>query len=389
MSRVQPGARHPAPSPRADRGARRHRGLPVGHRRAPLALLHLDADGPGPHPRPGAPRARRHAARPGPSRPRRATRRPTPPGSSRSARSTAAGRPSSTRSGCSPSSARSGSAASRSLLMTSVLACSVNRAPHLWKLTVHPRTTHERGASSQHAPLSFATTGPGRAGHASPRWSRRPSGRAASGRSSRPTATTVHIYADHNRWGPFGTVIAHLSLVVILVGALLGATFGFRDEGVAVAGRLHRRDRRRDRPVGRGDDASPTPTTPTAARATTPATSSSTGTASRSARPTVRVNEPLRVGDMTFYQSYFGAAAAMRDRRSGRRVLYDQGVPAGVVGRRRPPRGRPDRPAGCRPDRLRHRAGLRRGRPRDQARADAGRGLRDRQRGQPRSRPRS
>ncbi len=34
------------------------------------------------------------------------------------------------------------------LLMTSVLACSVNRAPHLWKLTVHPRTRHERVRSS-------------------------------------------------------------------------------------------------------------------------------------------------------------------------------------------------------------------------------------------------
>ncbi len=44
-----------------------------------------------------------------------------------------------------------------------------------------------------------------------------------------------HLYADHFRWGPFGTVIAHLSLVVILVGALVGATFGFRNDGLAVA----------------------------------------------------------------------------------------------------------------------------------------------------------
>ena len=44
----------------------------------------------------------------------------------------------------------------------------------------------------------------------------------------------VHVCADRFRWGPFGRIVAHLSFVVILVGATLTATGGFRNEEFAV-----------------------------------------------------------------------------------------------------------------------------------------------------------
>ena len=65
---------------------------------------------------------------------------------------------------------------------------------------------------------------------------------------------TIHLYADRFRWGPFGTVIAHLSLVLILIGALVGSSLGFRNNGLAVAGRVAGRRRVRHRPVGRGEE---------------------------------------------------------------------------------------------------------------------------------------
>jgi len=44
----------------------------------------------------------------------------------------------------------------------------------------------------------------------------------------------THVYVDQNRWAPFGTVIAHLAVVVILAGAMVGSLLGYRDEGFAV-----------------------------------------------------------------------------------------------------------------------------------------------------------
>jgi cytochrome c biogenesis protein len=115
------------------------------------------------------------------------------------------------------------------LLMTSVLACSLNRAPHLWKLTIHPRTDMSE-SFLEHAPLRMQATGrvePESAATEVESAFRRRHFRTI----VRADGDTIHLYADHFRWGPFGTVIAHLSLVVILIGALVGSAFGFRNDG--------------------------------------------------------------------------------------------------------------------------------------------------------------
>ena len=44
-----------------------------------------------------------------------------------------------------------------------------------------------------------------------------------------------NLYADKNRWGPTGTVLAHVSFVIILLGAVLSATTGFKDTEFTVA----------------------------------------------------------------------------------------------------------------------------------------------------------
>jgi cytochrome c biogenesis protein len=210
------------------------------------------------------------------------------------------------------------------LLITSVLACSANRAPHLWKLTVHPRVRMSE-AFFDHAPLSVTLTTPMEPDRAA-------AGVAAVLRAHRfrtvPDADgdAMYLYADHNRWGPFGTVIAHLSLVVILVGALLGATFGFRNEGLAVA-------------VGSTVDVGGgTGMTVEAKNFSdsyysngSPSDYASDLVVARNGQPitaaTIRVNQPLQAGDVTFYQSYFGAAAAIRIADQTGSVLFEQGVP--------------------------------------------------------------
>ena len=42
---------------------------------------------------------------------------------------------------------------------------------------------------------------------------------------------------------------------------------------------------------------------------------------------TIHVNEPLRVGDVTFYQSFFGPAAAIQVRDTTGKIVFDEGVP--------------------------------------------------------------
>jgi len=212
------------------------------------------------------------------------------------------------------------------LLMTSVLACSANRAPHLWKLAVHPRTNMSESFFG-HAPLGMSAVG-----------SLEPAAAVASVQSafrSRHFRTivsedaggdTIHLYADRFRWGPFGTVIAHLSLVLILIGALVGSSLGFRNAGLAVSvgSRVD---------VGNGTGLSVEAKNFTDSYYTNGAPSdyASDLVLYRDGKQidaaTIWCNQPLRAGDVTFYQSYYGAAAAMKVVDGAGRVVFDQGVP--------------------------------------------------------------
>jgi cytochrome c biogenesis protein len=165
----------------------------------------------------------------------------------------------------------------------------------------------------------------------------------------------VSVYADRFRWAPFGTVIAHLSIVVVLAGVVIGSQFGYRDEGftVPVGSTV---------PVANGSGIS------VEAISFSDSYDTNTGAPSdyasevaiwkdgkRVAQQTIRVNEPLRYGDLTFYQSFFGPAAVMKittpdgsvvsdsgvalafsskddSRRVGQLVLPDQGLTVLVVG---------------------------------------------------------
>jgi cytochrome c biogenesis protein len=210
------------------------------------------------------------------------------------------------------------------LLMTSVLACSANRAPHLWKLTVHPRT--DMGESFLgHAPLSMRASGsvePEAAGAAVEAAFRRRHFRTI----VHADGDTIHLYADHFRWGPFGTVIAHLSLALILIGALVGSAFGFRNDGFAVAvGSTV--------DIGNGTGLSVEAKNFSDSYYTNGSPSDYASElvvyrdGQRVGASTIRVNEPMRIGDVSLYQSYFGAAAALKVVDGSGAIIAEQGVP--------------------------------------------------------------
>ena len=171
-----------------------------------------------------------------------------------------------------------------------------------------------------------------RAPHARPRSPRRPirtppsppcgppSARTTSAPPSRRDGDDVHVCADRFRWGPFGRIVAHLSFVVILLGATLTATGGFRDEGFAVpVGEKMS--------VGNGTDLTVEAKSFSDSYYTSgePSDYASKLVLYEDGAPVksqeVRVNHPMRYDGVTFYQSFFGPTVVMRaktDRRPGR-----------------------------------------------------------------------
>jgi cytochrome c biogenesis protein len=211
------------------------------------------------------------------------------------------------------------------LLTTSILACSVNRAPYLWKQATHPRTTMSE-TFFEHAPLSASVAVP-----AVPDVALAELRTAFRARHFRTIVErdgdAIHVYADRFRWGPFGTVIAHLSLVLILLGVLVGSALGFRNEdftaaiGTKVA-------------VGNGTGLT------LEARSFAATYNTENGAPSdyasdlvlyrdgaQVAAQTVRVNQPMEYGGVTFYQSFFGPSADMLVVDSTGREAFSGGVP--------------------------------------------------------------
>jgi cytochrome c biogenesis protein len=210
------------------------------------------------------------------------------------------------------------------LLTTSILACSVNRAPRLWKIAFHPRTRMGETFFT-HAPLRANVLVPGEPDKAMENV--RELLRSRRFRTiADPDDNGLNLYADRFRWGPFGTVVAHLSFVVILLGFFLSATTGFKNtEFTAPVGSK----------VAVGHD---TGLTVEAKSFTdvyypdgTPKDYSSELVLYKNGaevqRQTVRVNHPMRYDGVSFYQSFFGVAAAMKVKDAAGKTLFGDAVP--------------------------------------------------------------
>lgn len=204
-------------------------------------------------------------------------------------------------------------------LAVSILACSANRAPRLWRTATRPRVAMSEAFFS-HAPLRAALDLPVDAEAAAQRV-------RAGLRAKRLRAVEqpgkdgeLHLYADRFRWGPFGTVVAHLSFVIILAGFVVSASMGFRDEqfiapidvvtevghgtGLSVLAHSFHDDYYEDgSPKDYVSDIE-------LFRDGVPL-----------ARQNIRVNEPLIHDDVWFHQSFFGVGADVVVREGGTQVF--------------------------------------------------------------------
>ena len=208
------------------------------------------------------------------------------------------------------------------LLALSIIACTTHRLPQLRAQAMRPHV-HVRDRFFDHARVNATgVVGLDRA------------------EASAQLKTELHklrfrtladadgtpLYADRNRFAPFGTVVAHVAFVVILAGVFVTTTFGFRadDLSVPVGSRIE---------VGRGTGLA------VEARSFTdsynpdgsPSDYVSDVVLYAGGRPVaeqlVRVNAPLRWDGWSLNQASFGIAADLRVTDAAGAVLFDQALP--------------------------------------------------------------
>ncbi len=208
-------------------------------------------------------------------------------------------------------------------LSVSVLTCSVRRFPGLWRTATRPRMvmTDAFFERAPHTARIVSEKDQG-AALAALRTAFRKNGFRV---STERDGEDIHVCADRFRWGPFGRIAAHVSFVVILLGAVATGTGGFRDESFAI-------------PVG--DRMAVGHGTGLAVEAKSfvdsyypsgpPRAYESQLVLYKNGVPVHtqedRVNHPMRYDGVTFYQSYFGPAVVMRAQTSSGQVIFNQGV---------------------------------------------------------------
>lgn len=209
------------------------------------------------------------------------------------------------------------------LLALSILACSTNRAPRLWRVATRPKTTMNE-AFYDRAPLSADFVVPGDVASATAAVRARLRAahfRVLDGEGKKG----ADLYADKFRWGPFGTVIAHLSFVIILAGFVVSANMGFKDNNVVAPVGV---------PVQVGHDTGLTVEAKSFTDSYYPDGTPKdymsdlvlTKNGTQVARQETRVNAPLIYDEVWFHQAAFGVGADVTVTGGGK-TLYSGTVP--------------------------------------------------------------
>ena len=210
------------------------------------------------------------------------------------------------------------------LLVASTIACTVHRIPGTWRQMTKPHVTV--GPSFfEHAPQHEAMTF-----HRAPAEVLAATQQVLKRRHYRTVTLddgTVRIYADRNRWQPWAGIAGHLSIVVILAGAMVGSMWGFRDSQFMLA-----EGATSAVPTEAGlsitlNSFKDTYYPDTGAPADYVSDVVLTRDGQTVAQQLVRVNEPLRFEDVSFYQAFFGPAAVVTVKDAAGKTLFSEGVP--------------------------------------------------------------
>ncbi|MFM9105304.1 MAG: cytochrome c biogenesis protein ResB, partial [Chloroflexota bacterium] len=214
------------------------------------------------------------------------------------------------------------------LIAVAICICTINRAPGIWASIARPTVATTHGFL-RNAERIAAFTAP--AGETAEAFAGRVqiALRSAGYRAmSAERNGEQHVYADRYSWGKLGTFPFHLGLILVLVGAIVGGRFGFRElefvvpEGVT-------------RPVLHGTDLSirvddfseEYRETGIPMEYRSDLTILAGG--QEAARGSITVNNPMTYRDLVIYQSGFGQAVRIQMADPAGNLLMDELMPLG------------------------------------------------------------
>jgi cytochrome c biogenesis protein len=210
------------------------------------------------------------------------------------------------------------------LLAVSIVVCTMRRWRSVWVLTFHTRVrmtetflTHAKFHETMDVAMPAA--------QAAEQVRKSLSGARYRVRTE-AAGTSVAVFAEKNRFSRFGTFFTHLGLVLILVGAIAGGVWGFKDPQFVVA-------EGSTKDVGQGTNLAVRLDRFTADYYPDgrPKAYLSDMTVLKDGKVvkqgTVGVNSPLHYGGIAFHESYYGPAAVLKVQDSTGQVIFEGGVP--------------------------------------------------------------
>lgn len=209
------------------------------------------------------------------------------------------------------------------LLAVAIVVCTANRVPGIWASITSPTVPTTHGFFQSAVPAArFALPQDADAGTAT---------LVATLRKRRyrvlhEEAAGAHwVYADRNRFGKLGTFPFHLGLILVLVGGIVGAQLGFREQMFTIP-----EGATRDVGYGTGLRVKLTGFTDTydqLGAVTEYRSDLVLYDGDREVRQqSLLVNQPLTYGSVTFYQSSYGQAAQLRITNEAGSLVFDAPV---------------------------------------------------------------
>lgn len=213
------------------------------------------------------------------------------------------------------------------VIAIAITVCTINRVPGIWESVAHPKVTTSKGyLRNAETSASFAAPGePTPLATSVVEALRRQRFRVL----TQQVGADTHIYADKNRYGKLGTFPFHLALILLLVGGIVGARYGFRDQEFVIP-------EGSTRPVGHNTGLSVELTRFTdsysqlgiAQQYESDVTIYKHGKKVKSGP--ITVNNPITYGTTTFYQSSFGNAAELKITDGNGNVIYNDALDMGI-----------------------------------------------------------
>ncbi|WP_456455712.1 cytochrome c biogenesis protein ResB [Thermovibrio sp.] len=113
------------------------------------------------------------------------------------------------------------------LLAVNLIVCSIKRLPKIWKVAMEPRKTFPQGQEKT-LRISSSITLYGKLQEVKEKLIKTLKERRYKVEISKEEEDEVHIFADKNVFARFGVYIVHLGVLIVLIGGLTTAIFGFR-----------------------------------------------------------------------------------------------------------------------------------------------------------------